>query len=60
LEQGSSVPSSANRVWVNALGCPVDGAFEAESDAGKADIMRRAIIMRSKGVFFMRVFLQMF
>jgi len=45
-------------VWVNALGCPVDGAVEAERDAGKADVKRIAIIIMSEGVFFMRMFLQ--
>jgi hypothetical protein len=54
------VPSSTNIVWVNALVCAIDGDVEAERDTGKTDVMRIALMMRSKMVFFMIMFLRVY
>jgi len=42
------------------LVCAIDGDVEAERDTGKADIMRIALMVRIKVVFFMIVFLQIY
>jgi hypothetical protein len=39
------------------LVCAIDGDVEAERDAGKADVMRIALMMRIKVIFFMMGFL---
>jgi hypothetical protein len=39
------------------LVCAIDGDVEAEMDAGKADVMRIALMMRIKVIFFMMGFL---
>jgi hypothetical protein len=60
LGHGSSVPSSANIVWVNALVCMIDGDVEAEKGVVKTDVIRIALIMRIKLVFFIIMFLQIY
>ena len=40
--------------------CAIDGDVEAEKDAKKVDVMRIALIMGIKVVFFMIIFLQIY